>query len=454
MLLLSGMPRTAPGPRGELLLGSLSAARKDPISLFHHSAQQYGEVVRFRFGPRIGHLLVNPGHIKHVLQDNAANYGKQTPGFEKIRRVLGDGLLTSEGDFWRRQRRIAQPAFHHKRIAGFAAVMARCAQDLAADWTRPVRAGQTLDVLREMMALTLRIVALTLLSTDTASSANDIGTALTNILHTANDRMTRLIDLPPRIPTRENRAFNRDLAVLDRVVLGLIAERRRTGEHREDLLSMLMETRDEETGASMNDRQLRDELMTIFLAGHETTANALTWTMMLLSKSPAEDRLVRAELQRELGGRAPVFEDLPKLPRTRSVVEESMRLYPPAWMVARSATKADEIGGYQIPAGSIVFTSPFVCHRSPLRFPNPEGFDPERFASGQVEALPRFSYFPFGGGPRICIGNAFALVEAQLVVATLLQKTRLELVAGHDCTPEPSITLRPKHGMKMVVKPA
>ena len=447
------MPRTAPGPRGELLLGSLPAARKDPIKLFLTSAQQYGDVVRLRFGPRIAHLLVDPDHIRHVFQDAADNYGKQTPGFQKIRTVLGQGLLTSEGEFWRRQRRIAQPMFHHKRIAGFAAVMARCAQDLAADWLSPERVGTTLDVLSEMMHLTLRIVSITLLSNDTVAAADEVGLAMNHILAIANDRMTRIIDVPARIPTRENRAFQRDLAVLDRVVLGMIAERRRTGEHKEDLLSMLMGARDAETGASMTDQQLRDEVMTIFLAGHETTANALTWTMLLLSKNPAEERLVRAELQAALGGRAPAFEDLVKLPRTKAIVEESMRLYPPAWMLARSVGKADELGGFKIPAGSLIFASPYVSHRSPARFENPEGFDPQRFLDGKVEKLARFSYWPFGGGPRICIGNAFALIELQLVLATLLQRTRLELVPGHDCTPEPSITLRPRFGMKMVVKP-
>jgi cytochrome P450 len=448
------MPRTAPGPRGDLLLGSLRAAREDPMHLFLSAAEKYGDIVRFRFGPRIAHLLVDPAHIKQVMQDNESSYGKNTPGFEKIRRVLGNGLLTSEGAFWRRQRRIMQPAFHHKRLHGFAEVMVRCTSELATAWAREAAAEKSntsapLDVLHEMMTLTLRIVSLTLLSKDTADSADQIGAAMTNILVTANDRMTRIFDLPPSVPTRENRRFNRDLKVLDDVVLGMIAERRRTGEHQQDLLSMLMEARDEETGEGMDDQQLRDEVMTAFLAGHETTANALTWTLMLLSKHPAEERALREELAAELGGRTPGFADVPKLKRTRAVVDEAMRLYPPAWIIARSCEKDDLVGEVKLAKGTIVFVSPYVTQRSRARWQNPEGFDPQRFLEGRGEALPRFTFFPFGGGPRICIGNAFAITEAVLVLATLLQKVKLELEPGHDCTPQPSITLRPKHGMPM-----
>jgi len=238
------------------------------------------------------------------------------------------------------------------------------------------------------------------------------------------------------------------------VVLDVIAERRKGGKSAEeasDLLSMFMAIRDEETGAQMDDGQLRDEVMTVYIAGHETTANALTWTLMLLSRHPAEGRAVRDELKTVLDGRTPTFADLPKLSRTRAAIDESMRLYPPAWIIGRSVDQPDEMNGCAIPKGSIVFVSPYVSHRNPKLFDNPEGFDPSRFLDGRVEKLPRYAYFPFGGGPRICIGNGFAIAETVLVLATLWQKYELNLVPGHDCTAEPSITLRPKFGMQMQV---
>jgi cytochrome P450 len=444
---------TAPGPRGHPLLGNLPAVRKDPLRHFLSSANEFGDLVRMRFGPMTAHLVRDPAMVKQVLQDKVEQYGKNTRGFAKIRLVLGDGLLTSAGSFWRRQRRIAQPAFHHKKLAAFGEVMARCASDMAGEWTKLAGTGTAIDVSREMMRLTLRIVSITLLSEDTSARADEVGTALTDLLHSANERMTRIFDPPMSIPTAANRQFKRNLKTLDSVVLGVIAERRKSKVPApNDLLSMFMDIRDEETGEQMDDQQLRDEVMTVYIAGHETTANALTWTLMLLSKNPAEGRAVRAELNEVLGGRLPTFADLGKLVRTRAAIDESLRLYPPAWIIGRSVEKADELGGFPIPKGSIAFVSPYVSHRNPKMFDNPEGFDPQRFLDGRMEKLPRFAYFPFGGGPRICIGNGFAIAELVLVLATLWQKLDLELFPGHDCTAEPSITLRPKHGMQMTVR--
>ncbi|MBS2024155.1 MAG: cytochrome P450 [Deltaproteobacteria bacterium] len=445
--------RLAPGPKGSFLLGNLGAAREDPIKLFLGAAMEHGDLVRFRFGPRIGHLVRAPEFVRHVMQEHSKNYGKQTPGYRRVQYVLGQGLLTSEGDFWLRQRRIAQPGFHRQRIAGFGETFVRCTQELMVRWQEHVASGKPIDVLYEMMKLTLRVVALTLLSKDLEQDADAIGEAVSDILMNANERMTAMIDIPPHIPTRKNRRFNKFLRVLDDVVLGLIRERRKDTADRGDLLSMLMLAKDEETGETMTDGQLRDEVMTIFLAGHETTANALTWTLMLLSQHPGELRLAQEEVKK-LGDRALTAADFPQLTRVRACIDEGMRLYPPAWMVARSVAADDTIGGYHIPGGSICFTSPYVSHRNPNVFDNPLGFDPARFLDGRSERWPRFAYFPFGGGPRLCIGNNFALLEASLILATMLQKVRLELVPGHDTSPEPSITLRPRHGMKMWVKPA
>jgi cytochrome P450 len=441
-----GARNAAPGPRGHPLLGSLPEARRDPIRLFVDSFREYGDVVRFRFGPMIGHLISSPAGVNHVLAENHRNYGKQTRGYRNLRYVLGNGLLTSEGEAWKRQRRIAQPAFHRQRIAGFAKTMVRAAEDAAERLSG--RRGEVVDLHHEMMRLTLRIVGETLLGYDPTAAADEVGSALTFLLTLANDRTSRTFDLPLRLPTRENRRFRRELAALDAVVLRMIAERRKDPGGREDLLSMLMEARDAETGQAMDDRQLRDEVMTIFLAGHETTANALTYTWLLLSRFPAALRDLRAELAQVLGGRSPGVEDLPALTLTRRTLQESMRLYPPAWIIARSAMGADEVGGYPIPARSLVFISPYVVHRHPRFWADPEGFDPQRFA----KEPPRGAYLPFGAGPRMCIGNAFATVEAELALATLAQRVAFELLPGQQIQLQPSITLRPLSGLPMTVR--
>ncbi|HZX95275.1 MAG TPA: cytochrome P450 [Myxococcales bacterium] len=436
----------APGPRGHPLLGSLPEVRRDPIRMFLQAFHAYGDVVRFRFGPMVGHLVSSPDGVNHVLAENNKNYGKQTRGYRNLRYVLGNGLLTSEGEFWRRQRRIAQPAFHRQRISGFAATMVRAAEAAAASLEE--RRGRVVDMHHEMMRLTLRIVGETLLGFDPSAAADDVGAALHYLLSIANRRSSRILDLPPTLPTRENRRFQRALATLDAVVLRMIAERRRDPGDRGDLLSMLMEARDAETGESMDDRQLRDEAMTIFLAGHETTANALTFTWLLLSRYPAAFRELRAELAQALGGRSPGVDDLPRLTLTRRTLMEAMRLYPPAWIIGRSVNGADQIGGYEIPPRSILFLSPYVVHRHPRHWADPEGFDPGRFA----QEPPRGAYFPFGGGPRMCIGNGFATMEAELVLATLAQRIRPELLSGYPVELEPSITLRPRYGVRMTIR--
>ncbi len=395
----------------------------------------------------VAHLISSPAGVNHILAENNKNYGKQTRGYASLRYVLGNGLLTSEGDFWKRQRRIAQPAFHRSRIASFAQTMVRAASDAAA--RLEARKGEVIDVHEEMMRLTLRIVGETLLGHDPSEEASEVGSALSFLISMVAERTSRLLFFGrPILPTPENFRILRSLKTLTDVVERIIAERRK--KPGDDLLSMLMEAKDETTGESMDDRQLRDEAMTVFLAGHETTANALTWTFLLLSRYPAALRELRAELATVLGGRAPAMEDLPKLRFNRMVIEESMRLYPPAWIIARSANGADEIGGYEIPAGSIVFVSPWIVHRHPKLWDDPEGFDPHRFSS--EKALPKGAYFPFGGGPRLCIGNSFAMMEAELVLATLAQRVKFELQPGHRVVPDPGITLRPRYGMKMLVR--
>jgi cytochrome P450 len=445
-LVFRGAGRKAPGPRGGLLMGSLQHVRKDPLRMLMQSFREHGDVVRFTFGPMVAHLVSSADGAQQVLAENNKNYGKQTRGFKNLRYVLGNGLLTAEGDFWKRQRRIAQPGFHRQKIAGFAQTMVRAAEATAE--RLEAKRGQTLDVSAEMSRLTLRIVGETLLGHDPSDAADEVGSAVSYLLHIANIRTSRVIDLPPIFPTKENRLFRKAIGTLDEVVLGIIHERRKNPGDRGDLLSMLMEAKDAETGQSMDDQQLRDEAMTIFLAGHETTAMALTFTMLCLARSPPVLRELREELAQVLQGRSPALEDLPKLRFNKMVVQEAMRLYPPAWVITRSVNEADQIGGYDIPAGSLVFVSPYVTHRHPRYWDDPEGFDPRRFEREPAKG----AYYPFGAGPRQCIGSAFAMMEAELVLATLVQRVRLELAPGAPVELDPSITLRPKNGLLMTVR--
>lgn len=443
--------KIAPGPSGHPIIGVLREVRRDPIRLFMEVARDYGDVVRFRAGPKIVHLLRKPDHVRHVLQENNRVYGRQTPGYEKLSLALGQGLVTSEGELWKRQRRIAQPAFHRERIAHFAAKMTRATEGMLARWEdRPE--GQPLDVAIEMMRLTLEIVSMTIFSIDVREEVDRVGNAVTIVLRYIVDRVTSILGFFEEIPTPANRKFKQALAQLDDFIFRAICARRESGADPGDLLSMLMQAKDEETGQGMSDQLLRDELVTMFGAGHETTANALTWTFYLLSTHPAVERKLQEELASVLGGRAPDLADLERLPYLRWVIKESMRIFPPVWTIGRNAIEDDSIDGYLIPKGSIVMASPYVTHRHPGLWPNPEGFDPERFGTAEVAALPRFAYFPFGGGPHQCIGNNFALMEAELVLATVLSRFRLDLVPGYPVDMEPTITLRPRHGMSMVLR--
>ncbi len=438
----------APAPRGDLLLGHFAQLRRDSLRFMLDAFDQCGDVARLRFGWVRGHLLAHPDHIRHVLQDHHKTYSKETRGFDKLRIVLGNGLLTSEGDFWLRQRRIMQPAFHKDRIRAFAEVMTRAAEEVAGRWERAARAGAVADVAQDMMRLTLHVVAETLLGTDVRAETDELGRAVTHVLQDVNARTRVLYDVPPEVPTRRNRALARRLAVLDTVVLRAVAEHRAGKGRPGDLLNLLLEARDDD-GQGMTDGQIRDEVMTIFLAGHETTANALAWTFHLLSLHPGIDRAMADEIQGVLGGRVPTPEDVPRLEYTTRVIKESMRLYPPAWILGRLAEQDDEIAGVAVPRGTLVFASPYVTHRHPDIWPNPEGFDPDRFTHEREASRARFAYFPFGGGPRICIGQAFAMMEAVLVVATLVQRARPEHLPGHQAVPQPLITLRPRGGLPM-----
>jgi cytochrome P450 len=435
-----------PGPRGYPFIGVLPQLRADPIRVFLDAANRYGDLVRLKAGPYEGFLLSGPDDIKHVLQDNYRNYHK-SPLYERLKDGLGEGLLTSEDSFWLRQRRLAQPAFHRQRLAAMADAMVDSTAQMLDRWDGVARRGETIDLVAEMMHLTQRIIVRTMFSTDLGSTA-EIVNRTWPIINKRIGETFWATKLETRLPLPANRRFHRALRELETVVYRIIAERRQSGRDEPDLLSMFLSTSDEETGERMTDRQLRDEVMTMLLAGHETTSLALSWTFFLLWQHQDVDRHVAEEAGSVVGARRATLADTERLVYTRMVLEESLRLYPPAWGFSRLARGDDEIGGYRVPAGSIVFLIPFVVHRRPRLWPDPERFDPGRFTPEAVAERPRFAYFPFGGGPRQCIGSQFAMVEAQLILAMIAQRFQVRLTPGSRVEPEPLITLRPKPGIR------
>ncbi len=438
-----------PGPRRRV--PALNALRmgRNPLAFLMALTEEYGDIARVPLGPETLYLFNDPDLIRDVLVTNHRNFHKGR-GLERAKMLLGSGLLTSEGDFHLRQRRLAQPAFHRQRIAAYGATMASYGVTRRDRW----RAGSVIDAHQEMMALTLAIVGKTLFDADVEHEAAEIGAALATTFESFNfGFFLPFGELLERLPLPATLRFRKARARLDATIYRVINERRASGADRGDLLSMLLLAQDTEgDGSGMTDLQLRDEAMTIFLAGHETTANALTWTWYLLSQHPDVEARFHAEVDAALGGKLPTADDLPTLPYTRMVLAESMRLYPPAWILGRRALGPFEAGGFEIPARSIVLASQYVTHRDPRWFPDPDRFDPERFSPQRQAERPRFSYFPFGGGPRVCIGEQFAWMEGVILLATIAQRWRLRLLPGHPVALQPIITLRPKYGMKMRVE--
>lgn len=436
-----------PGPRQSFPLSGLFAYRRGPLPFFQSLADRYGDISYFRLGPQPAFFFNHPDYIKEILVTNHQNFMKGL-ALQRAKRLLGEGLLTSEGEFHRRQRRLAQPAFHRARIASYADVMTTYAFQTSQGWSD----GLTLDMSEEMMRLTLGIVGKTLFDADVVSDAQEVGEAMTVVMDLFNTITVPFFDLLQKLPLPMFRRFDDAKLRLDAIIYRLIEERRRSGQDRGDLLSMLLLAQDTEgDGGQMTDAQLRDELMTIFLAGHETTANALTWTWYLLSQNPEVETKLHKEVDEVLDGRLPAFEDVTRLKYTEMVLAESMRLYPPAWAIGRMALNDFEIGGYVVPRKSLVLMSQFVMHHDPRYFPEPLRFDPERWTPEAREIRPQFSYFPFGGGPRRCIGEGFAWMEGVLLIACLAREWQMRLVPNHPVELKPVITLRPKHGMRMIV---
>lgn len=420
--------------------------RRDPLGFLTRAAQS-GDVVRYRMGPRQIFLLNHPDHIKDVLVTSNHKFEKSMV-LKRSKRVLGEGLLTSEGAFHLRQRRLAQPAFHRQRVAEYAQVMAEYADRHCQRWHN----GETLDIHDHMMKLTLAIAGKTLFDTDVEEHAEDIGEALTIFMGLFEMMFLPFSNILEQLPIPSMRRLQKARLRLDAVIYRMIAERRADPGDRGDLLSMLLRATDsEDNSGGMSDEQLRDECVTILLAGHETTANALTWTWMLLSQNPEAEARMHQEID-ALGGKLPEFADLPRLRFTESVLAESMRLYPPAWGIGRMAIEPHEFGGMTVPPNSMVISSQWVMHRSERWWERPLEFLPERWTDAAAQARPKFAYFPFGGGPRQCIGEAFAWMEGTLLLATIARRWQFSLSGGVQAVPQPVITLRPKGGLRVTAR--
>ncbi len=442
-------PSLPPGPKRKFLGLTFLAFRRDPLNFLLNAAREHGDIVYFKMGPQDVYFLNHPDLIKDVLVTNNQNFIKGR-ALQRSKRLLGEGLLTSEHEFHRRQRRLAQPAFHRQRVAAYGRIMTDYAEEASARW----HDGETLDMSHEMMRLTLSIVGKTLFDADVESEAEEIGDALTQVMELFNAMLLPFAELLEKLPLPQKRRFQQAKDRLDATIYRMINQRRASGKDHGDLLSMLMLAQDEEgDGGKMTDEQVRDEALTIFLAGHETTANALTWTWYLLSQHPAVEAKLHEELDAVLEqGRLPTFDDVPKLRYTEMIFAEAMRLYPPAWAIGRLALKDYAVRDYVVPARSLVLLSQYVTHHDARYFAEPTRFDPERWTQESRDSRPAFSYFPFGGGPRRCIGEGFAWMEGILLVAALARKWRMELVPDHPVKLYPVITLRPKHGMRMRLK--
>ncbi|MEO1289021.1 MAG: cytochrome P450 [Chloroflexota bacterium] len=433
------------GPPTDIIGGHLISLRRDSLGFLTEN-MQYGDITHIKFLKYDGYQVNHPDLIRQVMTTDNAIWHKSIIYKRQLKDYLGDGILTVDGDFWRNQRKLMQPAFHVKRISAYADTMVDYALHMLEDW----RDGEVRDVADDMMAVTLNIVGKTLFDTDFRKESDQVSEALGFMLEEIVHASQQIFHLPEWIPTPTKYRKQRTIDMLDDVVMPIIQARRASGEDTGDLLSMLLMAEDED-GNSMSDQQLRDEAVTLVLAGHETTANALTWTLYLLSQNPEVYEKLQAEIDAVLGSRPATMEDLRQLSYTEQVIKESMRVLPPVWSVARQARETTELGGYPIRKYATAVIPIWGVHHDERWYPDPYQFKPERWTEKNEAQIPRYAYLPFGAGPRVCVGNSFAMMEAVLVLATILQKVHVSLVEGHKVEPEPLLTLRPKYGMKMYI---
>lgn len=449
--------RVAPGPRGGLALGAFAELRRDPLGTFLRAVGRYGDVVRFTLGPRpvhlVAHLVRHPDHVRHVLHLRAANYRKGLT-YHTSRTIFRNGLLTSTGALWHRQRHLLQPAFSRGRLASFAPAMTEACAEMLERWHGYAARRQEFDVSAEMKRLTLEVVSRTLFGTRLGPDAETVRQAVAVLQGDSVRRQASLLPLIPglgRLPTPGNRRWRWALASLREIVRRIVVEREAAGPggYGQDLLGTLLAAR--AGGApGVTDQQVCDEVLTFMLAGYESTAITLAWAWYLLSLHPAANVRLHQEVAEVLGDRVAGASHVPDLGYTSAVLQETLRVYPPSWDLERDAIEEDEIGGYRIPAGSMVFISPYVTHRHPDFWERPETFEPARFLARDERRRARLAYLPFGVGPRHCIGSGFASLEATLVLATVARRFRLDLVPGHEVVPEANVTLRPRHGVQVI----
>ena len=437
--------RRPPGPKGRLLIGSLLELGTDWLGFLSKCAREYGDVVFFRFAHVPVVLLTHPEHIEQVLVANASYFSKSR-GYRALERIAGKGLLTSEGEEWRRQRKLIQPAFRHDCLVPYAAAMVEGADRVLEAW----HDGDVRDIHGDMMRTTLDIVARTLLGCDASNEAKTVADALEVVAEKFLEQASLAFLLPASLPLPSRLSLQRAVRRLDGIIYEIIRRRRASRRSTEDLLDTLLRAKDQDA-RHMSDAQLRDELKTLFLAGHETTAIALSWTFYLLAQHPEVDAQLAEELEAVLGNRPPGFDDVPRLRYTEMVIKESMRLYPPAWGMSRQANQPLQIAGYELAAGTTVFLVPWITHRDPRFFPESERFDPSRWRDDPIRTgkIPRFAYFPFGGGPRVCVGAAFAMLEATLLLARIAQRFRF--APGQPTEIRATATLRPRQGIRVVL---
>jgi cytochrome P450 len=438
-----------PGPRGLPIVGVLPALMKDPLRYLVDAAKRYGDIVHLRAGREDVYLVTDPDAVERVFNETGRSFSKGL-FFERQKVTFGEGLLTSDGELWRRQRRLVQPAFASKRIAILTDAMVETIASALDAWRGPAERGEPIDIAEEMMMLTQRIILRTMFDTD-ATAERSVIDAMPIVLEDLTRRAMGALVPPPWVPTPHNLRYRRALATIDAVIYRMIEEHRTTKRGADDLLTMLLEATDD-ADRGMSDKQLRDEAITIYAAGHETTANSLSWACFFLSAYPKAERKVAEEVERVLGDRRPGFNDVGELRYLRQVMTETMRLYPANWAIARTCTEEVELCGHRLAKGSHIVMSSYVEGRLPRYFEDPDRFDPERFLPENAQRH-RLATFPFGAGPRQCIGTHFAQLEQALIMSMIAQRYTLELVPGHPVVPQPLVTIRPKHGLKMYVRP-
>ena len=431
------------------ILGLLPEFKKDRLGLSSRLMKTHGDIVQYKLGPHKTVMITHPDYIKHVLQENYSNY-KKDYFYEDLKLVLGQGLVTSEGKFWRQQRKLAQPGFHRKQISRFAGIMVDQCNKMLKDWKG--NETKAIDIVEEMKKLTMSIVSLALFDTDLSYKASKLGSAINDSINFINGKMESFLKFPKWIPTIKSMEFNRNFTIVKNTIMEMISERRKAPGQTPDFLDMLMAAQDEETGVGMSDQQLFDEIMTLFLAGHETTAHGLVWTFYLLDKNPEIETNLFEELGKFPIEYHPELKDLPYLRYTTATIKESMRMLPPVWGIGREAVNDDEINGYSIPRGMTVFVPIFQMHYHTAYWKDPEIFNPERFFDEDLEKKNRWVYLPFGGGPRQCIGNNFAFMEMQIVVAMIMRRFKLELTSIENVQMNPGVTLRPDESVFMRIK--